>query len=192
MGRRRTGCDGGVSGLLAVGSLAVSGLRKGSRVVFPSSETRWRTSSAGLEVVERPGVPQEVEEAGDGRPSGWQLTGWQRKVSCPEFPSWRELGWARHSPGLPCQSSTSGSSGAAPRVRPHLAGQPWGNCNLYPLISSATEMIQSSRFTPRNVIILSDGDSHSPSSRDRTDGGVCGTFHHRQSRSSKISRIKGR
>ena len=152
VGRLRTGCDGDVSGLTAVGSPAVSGRRKDSPVLFPSSETRWLTYEAGLEVAERPGVPQEVEEARDGRPSGWRLTGWRRKASCPEFPSWREPGWALHSPGLPSQSWTSGSSWEAPRVRPLLAGQPWGNCSLYPLISSVTEMIQSSRFTPRNVI----------------------------------------
>ena len=62
------------SGLRAVVSPAVSVMTEGSRETSPerSSETRWRTSSAVLEVVERPGerpwVPQGGEGEGDGQP----------------------------------------------------------------------------------------------------------------------------
>ena len=140
--------DVAASGLTAEGSPAVSVMRRGSPGL-QSSATRWLTSSAVQEVEARPGDPQEVEEAGGGQPWGSLLTGWLRKVSCPGSHSWMEPGWARHSPDLPVRSWTSGSFSEAPRVRLHLAGRPWGSpsCNLYPLISSATETIQTSRST---------------------------------------------
>ena len=91
VGSVRTERDGAASDLRAEGYPAVSVMTEGSPGL-PSSATRWLTSSAVLEVEERPGGPQEVEEAGGGQPWGCQLTGWQRKVSCPEFHSWREQG----------------------------------------------------------------------------------------------------
>ena len=154
MGSARTECGVDVSGLTAgragrAGlSPAVCGRTRGSHGGSPSSESRWPTSWAELEGAERPGVPQGVEEAGDGPPWGCWLPGWRRKVSCPVFPSWRGPDWALHSQDRPGLSWTSGNSGEAPRARPRLAGQPWGNCNLYPLISSGTEMIQISGSTP--------------------------------------------
>ena len=90
------------SGLRAAVSPAVSVMTEGSRETSPrrSSETRWPTSSAVLEVVERLGerplVPQGGEGGEGGLPLGSLLTGWRRKASAPEFPSWRELGWAPH------------------------------------------------------------------------------------------------
>ena len=73
-GSVRTGRDVAASGLTAEGSPAVSVMRRGSPGL-QSSATRWLTSSAVQEVEERPGGPQEVEEAGGGQPWGSLLTG---------------------------------------------------------------------------------------------------------------------